>query len=228
MIDLSNSKAIARQTSFSFFDDHAEWKQYSKEFPNRVAKAKSSPEERFNGKTTAEAFAEAVEYAERSLIPRPLQYFFARKLIGLLQEEKKSMVLDYGAGAGNMGMIFAMAGFHTNFVEVEGALTHFIRWRLERHFIRSWVFGHNDDLDENVYDLVCMQNVLEHLDHPMEVLQKLTKAMKKGAYFLITFNSSGEGLDVVSMSTYEKELRPYLLRNFTIVSNTDGMLFKKK
>lgn len=227
MINLQNSKALAGLDVFTFFDNDKEWEAYAKEFPERVALAKGSPEDRFTGNGTAEVFSDAVEYAQRSLIPRPLQYWLARKLIDIMVDEGKHRVLDYGAGAGNMGMIFAMAGFKTNFVEVGGALTHFLSWRVNRHFLTSNVFAHTDNLEDYRYDLVCMQNVLEHLDDPMDVLKKLNRAMVQSAYFLITFNTSGKGLDVVTQEFYKQHIEPYLLSNFTIVPDTDGMLYRK-
>ena len=226
-INLKNGKYLGDTFPFRFFDDKAEWEAYDREFPDIVATAVNSPEDRFKG-NSVEVFKKAVEYIPRSLIGRPYQHWMAHRLIALLNSESKGRVLDYGCGAGNMGMIFAHAGFQVDFAEVKGVITDFLQWRVAKHFLGSNVFTHEDDLGEGNYDLVCMQNVMEHLDNPLEVLQKLTRAIVSGGYFLITFNTSGKGLDVVSQDTYNTILQPYLLDNFTVVEDTDLMLYKKK
>ena len=226
-INLKNGKSLSATFPFRFFDDKAEWEDYDREFPDIVATAVNTPEDRFKG-NSIEVFKKAVEYIPRSLIGRPYQYWMAHKLIALLSEENKSRILDYGCGAGNMGFIFAHAGFQVDFAEVKGVITDFLQWRVEKHFLGCKVFSHENDLGEAQYDLVCMQNVMEHLDTPLEVLQKLVRAMSKGAYFLITFNTSGKGLDVVSQETYNTILLPYLLENFNVVEDTDLMLYQKK
>lgn len=227
MIKLQNPKAGANLQTFQFFDEKKEWNLYCKEFPERVAKAVSSPEDRFNGKTTVEAFAQSVEYIPRSLIPRPLQYFIALKLIWLLRKENRYRVLDYGAGAGNMGMIFAHMGFKTDFLDVEGALTDFLKWRVDKHFFNSKVFNHVEGVGKNKYDLVCLQNVLEHLDDPMLALKRIANAIPEGGYFFITFNTTEKGLDVVTWKQYEDEIKPFILKNFEVVPDTDNMLYKR-
>lgn len=226
-INLTNSKAYSGETTFSFFNMSKEWEAYKKEFPKLNSKLLYSPEDRFKGGKAVDVFAKAIEYIPRSLIPRPYQYWLARHLINLLHSEKKYRVLDYGAGAGNMGMIFSITGFKTDFADVKGEIVNFLRWRVERHFLNSKVFTHEEDLGENQYDLICMQNVMEHLDEPLIVLQKLNKAMIKGAYFLITFNTKEQGLDVVTWNTYKNQLEPYINSNFNIVPNTDKMLYQK-
>jgi 2-polyprenyl-3-methyl-5-hydroxy-6-metoxy-1,4-benzoquinol methylase len=226
-INLEKGKYKSGIFPFRFFDNDAEWVAYAIEFPEVIDTAVEDIEDRFKGNST-EVFAKAIEYIPRSLIGRPYQYWIAHRLIGLMNEENKGIVLDYGCGAGNMGMIFANAGFTVDFAEVKGVITNFLEWRIKKHFLKSKVYTHEDDLGENKYDLVCMQNVMEHLEKPLEVLQKLTRAIKQGGYFLITCNTSGKGLDVVSQETIDKVLMPYLLSNFNKIPETDDMLYQKK
>jgi 2-polyprenyl-3-methyl-5-hydroxy-6-metoxy-1,4-benzoquinol methylase len=226
-INLEKGKYKSSIFPFRFFDNDSEWKTYADQFAAVIITAVGDIEDRFKG-TSTDVFAKAVEYIPRSLIGRSYQHWIAHRLIGLMNEENKGIVLDYGCGAGNMGMIFAHAGFTVDFAEVKGVITDFLQWRVLRHFLKSKVFTHEDDLGENKYDLVCMQNVMEHLDQPMQVLQKLCKSIKSGGYFLITCNTSGKGLDVVSQETIDKVLMPYLLSNFNKIPETDDMLYQKK
>ena len=227
MINLQNGKYKSNLFPFEFFDNNAEWEAYAKEFPDVVATAVEDIESRFKGNAT-EVFAKGVEYIPRSLIGRKYQYWMAHRLIGLMNVENKGIVLDYGCGAGNMGMIFAHAGFTADFAEVEGVTTDFLKWRIKKHFLQSRVFTHKDDLGENKYDLVCMQNVLEHLDEPLEVMQKITRAIKSGGYLLLTCYTTGKGLDVVTIDVLAKVIMPYLLDHYYDLIETDNMLYQKK
>lgn len=230
MINLHNSKALAGLCNMVFPDSDLEWKAYCEEFPERVKDLRSmnGAEERFaEGNITAiEVFRKTIEYMPRSLIRRPLQTFLARQLMYQLTEEKKNRVLDYGCGAGNMGLLFAQAGFDTTLLEVEGEHTHFLRWRVKKHYLQAKVLGDEDELGK--YDLVMLFNVLEHLMEPKKVLERITNSLDKDGYFCLMFNTGKGGLDIVSWEIWEKELKPYLLENFDIVPDTDECLYRRK
>lgn len=228
MISLQSTKKNSSSFPFKFFNDILEWQTYTSEYPELLTQIAPSPDSRFTGDKAIDVFMKAVEYIPRSLIPRPYQYWLGQRMIGFLNDEKKGRVLDYGGGAGNMGMMFAHAGFTVDFLEVEGVITDFLRWRVKRHFLTSRVFGHDKELGINQYDFVSLLNVVEHLDNPMETVQRITKALAPGGYLLMICNTSGKGLDVVSVDTLENVIKPYLLTEYTLVENTDSMLYRKK
>lgn len=226
-IHLHNAKAEASLQSMNFFDNNAEWQAYLKENPDKEKLMLASPEDRFkDGKSAIDCFREAVEYIPRSLIGRPLQTYLARNLICLLTQEKKNRVLDYGCGAGNMSFLFAQAGFHVDALDVEGEITDFLKWRVQRHFQRINVLNEVTELKK--YDLVMLFNVLEHLMNPMWVLERITESLETGGILAMLFNTHGHGLDIVTWEQWESELKPYLLANFDIMQDTDGMIFRKK
>lgn len=227
MILLHLIKQNSAKFPFTFFDDKAEWNAYIKEYPELLSQFAESPDARYTGGSTIDVFSKAVEYIPRSLLPRPYQYWLAQRMIGLLNSENKGRVLDYGCGAGNMGMVFAHAGFKVDFLEVEGVITDFLKWRVNRHFLKSNIFTHNQELGESQYDLVSLLNVVEHLDKPLETLQKITKSLSVGGYLLMICNTSGEGLDIVSPETLERVLKPYILSKYRLIPDTDDMLYQK-
>lgn len=226
-INLQNGKYKSTLFPFEFFDDDSEWEAYKKEFPDIVATAIDDPEKRFTGSST-EVFKKAVEYIPRSMIGRKYQYWIVHRLLTLMIEENKGKILDYGCGAGNMGMMFAHTGFSVDFSEVEGVITDFLKWRVSKHFLRSRILTHEQDLGENQYDLVIMQNVIEHLDNPLEVLQKVIRSIKVGGYFFMTCYTTGKGLDVVNAETLNKVLMPLILNNFIEIEGADNMLYRKR
>lgn len=227
MISLHLTKQSSAQFPFSFFDDKTEWDAYIKEYPELLSQFAESPDARYTGGSTIDVFSKAVEYIPRSLLPRPYQYWLAQRMIGLLNEENKGRVLDYGCGAGNMGMVFAHAGFKVDFLEVGGVITDFLQWRVNRHFLKSSVFTHSQPLGQGNYDLVSLLNVVEHLDNPLETVQKITDALSVGGYLLMICNTSGEGLDVVSPDTLNNIVKPYILSHYKLIPDTDDMLYQK-
>lgn len=227
MIDFKNAKAWAVESQMTFLDDVKEWQAYLKENPYLEQEMRYSIEDRFKeGVKAIDCFRQGVEYIPRSLIGRSYHYYIGRKLMELLANERKSRVLDYGCGAGNMGLMFAMAGFATNFLEVEGVQTDFLKWRVERHFLKSKVLTEQSQLGE--YDLVIFFNVMEHLEQPLEVLKRIHKAIAAGGYLALMCNTTGKGLDVVSQGVYERELMPFIKENFKLLANTDEMVYQKK
>lgn len=225
-INLHNAKAEAYLRNMTFFDDKSEWEEYLKENPHLRGTLKDSPEDRFiDGKSAVDVFREATEYIPRSLIGRPLQTYIARQMIGELNQEKKNTVLDYGCGAGNVGLMFAHLGFDVDLVEVNGVITDFLRWRVKKHNLKVNVLAEEDPIRK--YDLVILFNVLEHLMKPKFVLERITEALNQGGYLAILFNTHGHGLDIVSREYYEKELHPILQTKYEIVHETDETIYKK-
>lgn len=229
MINLHNSKAEARLRNIKNTLNDVEWGEYLAEHPEFIPELEKyqGPDERYvDGKTAIEVFRESIEYMPRSLLTRPLQVYFVRKMMYLLNEEKRWRVLDYGCGAGNVGIMFGQLGFDVDLLEVEGVHTEFLKWRVKKHFLDINVLGEEDKLGQ--YDLVTFFNVLEHTMDPMHVLERITNSLVKGGYLAMLFNSHGDGLDVTTMKTWEKTLQPYVLQHFTIMPNTDNMVYVKK
>ncbi len=226
-MNLHNAKAESYLRGMKFFDFEAEWNAYLSEYPEIKGKLLHSLEDRFvEGVKAIDVFREAVEYIPRSLKGRTMQTYIARKLMAVLNEEKKSRVLDYGCGAGNMGVMFSQVGFEVDVLEVEGVFTDFLKWRVARHFLPITVLNETSELKQ--YDLVLLFNVLEHLMEPMTVLKRISDSLVSGGYLAMLFNTHNEGLDIVSMETWEKELKPFVLDNFKVVENTDNMVYQKK
>lgn len=225
-INLHNSKAEAGLRNMQFFNADKEWQEYLQQNPHLETNMLASPEDRFiDGKFAIEVFREAVEYIPRSLIGRPLQTYLTRKLMHVLNEEHKYRVLDYGCGAGNVGFMFAQLGFQTTLVEVQGVLTDFLRWRINKYHLPITLLTEEEPLGQ--YDLVTLFNVLEHLQEPLHVLQRIHKALPENGYLAMLFNTHEHGLDIVTRDTWERILKPFLLAHFTVVPDTDEMLYQK-
>ena len=212
-------KVMAHFYKMVLFDDGKEWEEYSRQYPDRVSKAVADIEDRLkDGKSPIECFSEGVEYVRRSLTGRHRQYLIVRRLIYLLTGKEKSRVLDFGCGVGNAGMLFAHAGFDVDLLDVEGVITDFLKWRVDRHFLKCRM---NQDSPLGRYDLVVMFNVLEHLERPLAVLKRITKSLDAGGYFLFSFSTAFSGLDIVSQSTFDKKLMPYILDKYVAVNKPD-------
>lgn len=225
-INLHNAKAEAGLRNMQFFNSGALWEEYLEENQHLRSLMLASPEDRFtDGKQAVDVFRDAVEYIPRSLIGRPLQTYLVRKLMHVLNEEKKYRVLDYGCGAGNVGFMFAQLGFQTTLVEVNGVITDFLRWRIDKAHLPITLLTEDEPLEK--YDLVTLFNVLEHLQEPLHVLQRIHASLLENGYLAMLFNTHEHGLDIVSHDTWERILKPFLLAHFTVVIDTDQMLYQK-
>jgi 2-polyprenyl-3-methyl-5-hydroxy-6-metoxy-1,4-benzoquinol methylase len=93
----------------------------------------------------------------------------------------KGKVLDFGCGIGLLALCLQEKGFSTYGIEPSKIC-------LERHKelnITSTDDMHHFEEEKNKFDLVIMKDVLEHVDHPVELLQKVTSFVKPGGYFYI-------------------------------------------
>lgn len=107
--------------------------------------------------------------------------YLYRNILGL---KKKGSILDIGAGTGMFLSYFSELGFQTDGVEFSKDACIYARK----------TFGiklkQGDFLDKkfkrNTYDIITLNNSLEHLYDPLKTLIELHKAMKKGGMIVVT------------------------------------------
>lgn len=179
-----------------------------------------------------ECLSDAIEYCARSLYPRAWHKYLGDEFIKLIEQD--SISLDYGCGAGNVGIYLNQKGYKCNFIDIEGEITDFVRWRIKqrpskRNFIPK-VLGHTryTALRSNTYDLVFMINVLEHLKDPIAIIENIHRILKKDGYFYYQWSTEEHGLDLLTHDDYKKKVYPVINKLFKKVNKNDERLWQPR
>lgn len=169
--------------------------------------------------------ADALEYVGRSIVPRPWQKFLGDELMKLVSKSNKC--LDYGCGAGNIGVYLAENGYSCDFLDIHGEITDFVEWRLKQRKLNGQVLYH-DKLDEykDSYDLVFMVNVLEHLKDPIKTIHWIHEHLNKRGYFYYQWSTEEHGLDLLTHERYNEEIEPLIQSLFKQVDNDKRLWVK--
>lgn len=96
-------------------------------------------------------------------------------------KQKSGKVLDFGCGIGLFALCMKERGFDTYGVEPSKVC-------LEKH--KEFNIKSADDLDffeseKNSFDIIIMKDVLEHVDNPAELLEKVLIYLKPSGYFYV-------------------------------------------
>jgi 2-polyprenyl-3-methyl-5-hydroxy-6-metoxy-1,4-benzoquinol methylase len=89
--------------------------------------------------------------------------------------------LDFGAGVGSGGILFARHGFDVTLADISSTLLQFTSWRLERRNLpATYVDLKTRSLSRHSFDLVTAMDVFEHLVDPPSTVEQLSGALKPG------------------------------------------------
>jgi 2-polyprenyl-3-methyl-5-hydroxy-6-metoxy-1,4-benzoquinol methylase len=110
----------------------------------------------------------------------PLAYVLA---LHFAQQHGCQRYLDFGAGVGSGGILFARHGIQAALADISSSLLRFSAWRLgirkvSAQYIDLKLFG----LPSQAFDVITAMDVFEHLSEPVEVVEKLWKALKPGGF----------------------------------------------
>jgi cyclopropane fatty-acyl-phospholipid synthase-like methyltransferase len=159
-------------------------------------------------------FSEAVEYVQRSSLPRPWNYALHRELLKeyVLPEEVGS-ILDFGCGAGNDGLFYANMGFNVTFADVKGYGLDFIRWRLKRRGITHCKVINSDE-EFGEYDFVMAIDCLEHIMNAQDYFKRIDESLKKKGLLYYTFSSTSKGMDCYTVDKFNEEITPIIEKDY--------------
>lgn len=102
----------------------------------------------------------------------------------ILSLKKKGSILDIGAGTGMFLSFFKEKGFVTDGVEYSFEACEYAR-KMFQVKLRTGDFLQKK-FPKNTFDIVTMNNSLEHLHEPLNTLVGVHKTMKKGGVIVIT------------------------------------------
>ena len=98
--------------------------------------------------------------------------------------------LDFGAGVGSGGIVFAQHGLDVTLADISSAMLSFSQWRFRlRGLSAQFIDLKASGLPGNAYDILAAMDVFEHLVDPVQTVDELWRALKPGGYLFGRFHS---------------------------------------
>ncbi|HUI63792.1 MAG TPA: class I SAM-dependent methyltransferase [Bacteroidota bacterium] len=108
---------------------------------------------------------------------------FQREKVKLMRRYRQTgMVLDVGCGAGYFVREASMAGYSAEGVEFSHQAVEFAKAHCKVHAVEGDVL--EVSFGDRKFDIVTLWNVLEHLPHPAESIQKIHSLLKPGGILI--------------------------------------------
>ena len=108
----------------------------------------------------------------------PLAYIVA---LQIARDHNVRSCLDFGSGVGSGALLLRRANIETTLADISTTLLDFARWRFAlRRLPARFVDLNTMSLPEANFDMILAMDVFEHLVEPVEVTERLWRALKPG------------------------------------------------
>ena len=115
----------------------------------------------------------------------PLAYIVAMKFA---RQHGCSRYLDFGAGVGSAGIVFARHGFDVTLSDISTNLLRCAAWRMKRRGLSAGFLDlKTDRLPAARYDIVTAIDVWEHLVDPLATVDHIAEAIVPGGFLFGRF-----------------------------------------
>ena len=116
----------------------------------------------------------------------PLAYVVA---LQFAQDHGCQRYLDFGAGVGSGGILFARHGLETVLADISSTLLRFSQWRFAiRNLPVQCIDLKIDRLPSQAFDVITAMDVFEHLYDPVAAVEELWNALKPGGFLIGRFH----------------------------------------
>jgi SAM-dependent methyltransferase len=120
----------------------------------------------------------------------PLAYVTA---LHFARQQECASYLDFGAGPGSGGVLFARHGFDVVLADIAAPVLRFSQWRLGLRKLPARVLDLKEaKLPARAFDFVTAMDVFEHLFDPVAAIEELWTAMKPGGYIYGRFHADAD------------------------------------
>jgi SAM-dependent methyltransferase len=155
----------------------AEWRQ-------RVDAASAESVERFYDEATSHLY-ELTWWHTLAEDRSPLAYVVALRFG---QRHGCRSYLDFGAGVGSGGLLFARHGFQVDLADISSTLLRFAGLRFAARDLPVGLLDlKRASLPAGRYDLITAMDVIEHLLDPVAAIEQLHRALRPGGHLLGRF-----------------------------------------
>ncbi|MCF6149091.1 MAG: glycosyltransferase [Candidatus Kuenenia sp.] len=96
---------------------------------------------------------------------------------------KDAAFLDFGAGIGETGIYFSGRCKVTTY-DLASRTQDFAKYHAEKLGAKINFMSNLEDIRENTFNIISAQDVLEHIENPMRIVERLCSALKPGGYFV--------------------------------------------
>ena len=103
---------------------------------------------------------------------------FSKDVDNLRKRFGVSSAIDYGCGVGNDGLMFLEHGLEVDFVDFKCPSVDFLNWRVKRRKLKAQVVDVETINKLPVSDMFWAIDVLEHMTHPLWVVEHLSNETK--------------------------------------------------
>jgi len=107
-------------------------------------------------------------------------------LSGKIKKLDVKTILDYGAGAGTLSILFKNLGYDVSYADLPGKLFNFAKWRLKKRKLDIPMFNLKKDKIKKKYDCIICTEVFEHVVDPKALLKKLIVRLKPMGVLIIS------------------------------------------
>ncbi|MBP0018318.1 MAG: methyltransferase domain-containing protein [Cyanobacteria bacterium SBLK] len=128
-------------------------------------------------------------YGDRQILGHTYAYNNRRKIvIDLIQKvvSPPAKVLDVAASQGNYTLWLAELGYEVTWNDLRADLIDYVKLKHEKGIVH-YAPGNLFELGFNsCFDVVVITEIIEHVAHPDEFLQKIAQLVKPGGYIIMT------------------------------------------
>lgn len=136
---------------------------------------------------------------------------------------KGSSILDVAAAQGNFSLTLAELGYDVTWNDLRSELKGYVESKHEFGKI-SYVSGNVFDIPaEGQFELILATEIIEHVAHPDQFLEKLSRLVKKGGYILITTPLGSYMLN--NLPKFTEFENPEIFESVQFKPNSDGHIF---
>jgi len=151
------------------------------------------------------------DYLNYSGLFDKIRKFYFRKLLKQCKAKTGMNILDYGCGPGDFILISEEFGLNSMGVDSQIRSVNMAK-------ARGMNVEHGDALtlnfDENQFDIIILQSVIEHVTDPVNLLSVLMKSLKKNGKLIVSAPTPGP-----HFWDDPTHIRPYTIESFETLAN---------
>ncbi|MEC4803543.1 MAG: methyltransferase domain-containing protein [Jaaginema sp. PMC 1079.18] len=165
-------------------------------------------------------------YGEKRILGHTYAYQNRRRIvIDLIQKvaQPGAKILDVAAAQGNYSLLLAEMGYDVTWNDLRTDLIDYVKLKHEKGSIQ-FAPGNCFDLGfDSEFDIVIITEIIEHVAHPDDFLQKIAQLVKPGGYIVMT-TPNGEYIRH-NLPKFSDCPNPSQFEELQFQPNSDGHIF---